>query len=184
MVEVAEKALKVYFTVNKKSNSALPESRRDYGHNIEKLRSESSSFNAAFDDEDIKHFTRDLSGRGGALYQYLRYGAEETTDGITANIKNLMPVIDKIFFKSLLLLPERDRHLLNFTCTLKSLVTGSKFDQSQNRELLLTAVKSDNQYIDEYIEYCVHLDKHHKNIFENSSKRESVAPDVDHEVAD
>lgn len=162
LVEVAEKSLKLYLIVNKKSKTALKELRSEYGHNIEKLRAESSAFNVAFDDEEIKQFTKDLSDRSGTLYQYLRYGSQETTEGITANFENLIPVIDKIFFRSILLLPEGDRRLLNFNCLLKHLVTESTFDQSRNRSLLLSALKSKNQYIDEYIEYCIQLDEKHK----------------------
>lgn len=171
IVEVAEKSLKLYVTVNKKSNTALSDSRSEYGHNIEKLRAESASFNAVFDDPDIKKFTKDLCDKGGTLYQYLRYGSQETTEGITANIENLIPVIDKIFFKSIILLPEGERRLLNFTCILKSLVTESKFDQSKNRPLLLESLKSNNQYITEYIEFCIHLDEEHKKQLDSFKKQ-------------
>ena len=96
MVEVAEKSLKLFVTVNKKSDKALSEAGK-YGHNVEELRKVSCAFNLVFNDEDIKHFTKDLCEAGGELYQYLRYGSQKTTEGMTSNLEILIPVIDKIF---------------------------------------------------------------------------------------
>ena len=167
MVEVAEKSLKLYVLVNNKSKTALTDSRSYYGHNIEKLRLESASFNSIFDDNDIKQFTRYLSDRGGSLYQFLRYGSQETTDGMSANLEKLIPIIDKIFFKSLILLPEPERKLLNFVCILKSLLTQSNFDQSQYKELLIKSLTVNNEFINEYLELCKKLDEDHKALRES-----------------
>lgn len=166
MIDVAEKSLKLYLTVQNKSNTALSDSRQNYGHDVEKMRSESAKHNKVFDDEDIKRFSKDLHDKPGELYQYLRYGSQETTQGISANLSQIMPVIDKIFFKSILLLPENERRLLNFVSLLKNLLMQSKFDQSQNPTLLLSALQKNNLYINEYIEYCHFLDKEHQEFLE------------------
>jgi hypothetical protein len=166
MIEVAEKSLKLYITVNNKSNTALSDSRQNYGHNIENMRIESAKYNTVFDDDDIKKFSKDLDDKDGKLYQYLRYGSQETTQGMSANLNQIMPVIDKIFFKSILLLPENERRLFNFVSLLKNLLMQSSFDQSQNPTLLLAALQKDNYYIQEYIEYCILLDKEHLKFLE------------------
>jgi len=100
------------------------------------------------------------------LYQYLRYGSQETTQGMSANLHQIMPVIDKIFFKAILLLPESEKRLFNFMSLLKNLLTKSNFDQSQNPPLLLSALQKDNYYIKEYAEYCNFLDKEHAELLE------------------
>jgi hypothetical protein len=158
MVEVAEKSLKLFITINNKSTTALSDSMTLYGHNIEKLRIESASFNNTFDDADIKEVTKELCDRGGEFYQFLRYGSQKTTEGFSANLDHLMPVLDKIFFTSIMTLPNDERRLLNFTCILKSLLTASNFDQSRNSELLKNAISHNNIYIFEYINYCNQLD--------------------------
>lgn len=76
MVEVAEKSLKLFITINNKSTTALSDSMTIYGHNIKKLRIESASFNNTFDDADIKEVTKELCDRGGEFYQFLRYGSQ------------------------------------------------------------------------------------------------------------
>jgi hypothetical protein len=159
MIEVAEKSLKFYLTVHNKSNTALSVSRQSYGHNIDNMRVESTKYNSIFDEDDIKKFSKDLDDKDGKLYQYLRYGSQETTQGMSANLHQTMQVIDKIFFKSILLLPESEKRLFNFMSLLKKLLMQSNFDQSQNPKLLLSALKKDNLYINEYIEYCSFLDK-------------------------
>jgi hypothetical protein len=56
--------------------------------------------------------------------------------------------------------------LLNFTSLLKNLLTHSRFDQSQNPNLLLSALQKDNLYVNEYVEYCHFLDKEHEKLLE------------------
>ncbi len=159
MVDVAEKSLKLYLTVHSKSTMALSDATQNYGHDIEKMRIECAKRDKVFDDDDIKRFSKDLHDKHGEFYQFLRYGSQKTTQGMSANLSQIMPVIDKIFFKSILLLPENERLLLNSTSLLKNLLTHSSFDQSQNRNLLLSVLQKDNLYIQEYIEYCNLLDK-------------------------
>ena len=166
MIEVAEKSLKLYLTIHNKSSTALSESIQSYGHNIEKMRVESTKYNKVFDDDDIKRFSKDLQDKHGEFYQYLRYGSQQTTQGMSANLDQIMPVIDKIFFKSILLLPESEKRLFNFTSLLKNLVTQSKFDQSQNPKLLLSAIQKNNPYLNEYVEYCRFIDEEYARSLE------------------
>ena len=167
MVEVSEKSFKLFIAVNRKSKDALTDSKSNYGHNIEKLRKECAQYNIEFESEDIKTFTKSLNDRGGALYQALRYGSQEMTQGFYADLQKILPVIDKIFFRTIFLLPENERRLLNFVSPLKNLLMGSQFDQSQNPELLIRVLKENNNYLDEYIEYCELLDKEHLEFLEN-----------------
>jgi hypothetical protein len=130
------------------------------------MRTESAKYDKVFDDDDIKRFSKDLQDKRGEFYQYLRYGSQQTTQGMSANLDQIMPVIDRIFFKSILLLPESEKRLFNFPSLLKNLVTQSKFDQSQNPQLLLSAIQKNNPYLKEYIEYCRILDEEHARSLE------------------
>ena len=167
MVEVSEKSFKLFVAVNSKSKDALTDAKNNYGHNIEKLRRECAQYNIEFESEDIKTFTKSLNDRGGALYQFLRYGSQEMTQGFDGYLQKILPVVDKIFFKTIFLLPENERRLLNFVSPLKNLLMGSQFDQSQNPELLIRILKENNDYLDEYIEYCKLLDKKHLEFLED-----------------
>ena len=163
MIEVAEKSLKLFISVNNKSQNALSYSKTLYGHSIEKLRIESSKYAGVFNAPDICKFTSELNDKGGILYQYLRYGSQETTGGMSANLDHLLPIIDKIFFSSLLLLPAAEKKLLNFTCLLKNLLTNSQFDQTFNKELIKTAILFNNAYADKYVAYCLQIDEEHRS---------------------
>jgi len=176
MIEVAEKSMKLFVTINSKTKTALSDSKSIYGHSIEKLRKESSQYSKVFEGADICEFTSDLNDKNGALYQYLRYGSQETTDGMNANLDHLLPIIDKIFFSSLLLLPEGDKRVLNFTSLIKNLLTSSQFDQTFNKELLKEAILRDNIHAQEYLAYCINLDIDHQKMiqsFQDESKSES-----------
>lgn len=171
-LDVAEKALKLHLAVQTKTSTALSDARTEYGHNVEKLRAACAKCHPIFDDPDICAFTRDLNDRHGKLYQFLRYGAQETTEGYAANLGLLVPVIDKIFCKSLLLLPEHDRRLLVFSSLVKCLITGSRFDQTHSRDLVISALRMRNAFYDELAEYCRYLDEEHAELvaqFEASS---------------
>lgn len=176
MIEVAEKSMKLFVAVNSKTKTALNDSKSIYGHSIEKLRKESVQYSTVFNDADICEFTSDLNDKSGTLYQYLRYGSQETTDGMSANLDHLLPIIDKIFFTSLLLLPEGDKRVLNFTSLIKNLLTSSRFDQTFNKELLKEAILRNNKYAEEYLSYCIALDIEHQKLvesFQNASKNGS-----------
>jgi hypothetical protein len=166
MIEIAEKSLKLFISVHTKTEKALSDSKTKYGHNIEKLRNECASIEPVFADPDICEFTSDLNDKTGILYQYLRYNAQETTDGFSANLYYLIPIIDKLYFSAIMLLPENDRRTLNFTSTLKNLLTDSQFDQSQNKDLLKQVVFHDNQYAPIYLEYCRQIDDEHRKLIE------------------
>lgn len=163
--------MKLYVSVRRRSSTALSDAGSEYGHDIEKLRKLSAYYDAVFDEEDLRKFTRDLNDRSGELYQCIRYGSQETTQGFSADIVRLMPVIDRIFFKSILLLPNGERRLLNFSSLLKLLVTSSHFDQSQNPKLVLAAIKENNPYFDEYVEYCNRLDAEYSEQLEQFRKQ-------------
>jgi hypothetical protein len=166
MIEIAEKSLKLFISVHTKTERALSDSKTKYGHNIEKLRNECASIEPVFNDQDICEFTSDLNDKTGILYQFLRYNAQETTDGFSANLDLLVPIIDKLYFSAIMLLPEHDRRTLNFTSTLKNLLTDSMFDQSLNKDLLKQVVFHNNHYAAQYLEYCRTMDDEHKKMIE------------------
>ena len=151
MLDVAEKSLKVHIAVRTRSDTALSDARREFGHNIDSLRAACATFDKAFDDPDIRAFTKDLSDHSGQLYQYLRYGSHPTTRGFESRPTQLIQVVDRIFAYALLRLPERDRTLLLAGSSLKHLLRGSRFDQSANPELLIKAVSTDNAYFEEFV---------------------------------
>ena len=167
LIEVAEKSLKLFVSVNNKTQTAISDFKTKYGHNIEKLRRESASFNTVFNDADICEFTCELQDQGGMLYQYFRYGSQETTSGMYANINKLIPIVDKIFFSCLLLLPENEKRRFNSTSLLKKLLTDSQFDQSFNRDLLKAAIYFENAHVSAYFDYCKQLDEHYGELVEN-----------------
>ena len=163
ILEVAEKSFKFYLTVNKQSSTPVTDARK-WGHNIEKLRFESSQFNDDFNDPDIISFTKNLNDNKGEFYQYFRYGTHETTEGYNANLFHLINVIDKIFFKSILSIPERHKQFFNFLTPMKTLVTKSRFDQTQNFDLLMSALSVHNEYLADYISYCHKIDEEHEKL--------------------
>lgn len=158
VLDVAEKALKLFVMVSGKSPTALSSARSDYGHNIEKLRSEAAKYDPVFDESTIKTFTRDLNDKSGKLYQHVRYGSEDTIDGLQADLNLLIPVVDRIFFQSILKLPASDRKLLFFVSPLKHLIQGSRFDQTQNRAAVLNALHFQNTEITAFENFCKQMD--------------------------
>jgi hypothetical protein len=163
-LDVAEKSLKLYVTVCSKSKTALSSARTDYGHDIEKLRAAAATYSSVFDEESIRNFARDLNDKSGKLYQQVRYGSEETTDGLQADLGAIVPVIDRIFIQSILLLPTEERKLLFFSSPLKQLVRNSRFDQTLNREQVLRALRHENAEFGALEELCVQLDSHHEEL--------------------
>ena len=161
MIDVVEKSLKLHVAVQTQTPTALAAARSEYGHNVEKLRVKCATYDPTFDDADIRLFTKDLNDPDGKLYQHLRYGAQETTRGFATNLAHLMPVVDKVFFKSLLLLPEGSRKQLVFTSSLKNLLTRSRFDQSRYPAQLQELLEADNPYIAEFLTYCHRIDAEH-----------------------
>ena len=161
MLDVVEKSLKLHLAVQTHTATALSDARSEYGHNVEKLRSACAHYHPVFDDEDIRAFTKDLNDKDGKLYQHLRYGAQETTAGFETNLATLLPVVDKIFSKAILLLPEGARRGLVFTSSLKNLISRSRFDQSQFPAQLLEILRVENAHFAELSDYCHRLDEEH-----------------------
>lgn len=160
-LDVAEKSFKLFLAVSSKTPTALTSARTDYGHNIEKLRAAAARYDVVFDENAIKGFARDLNDKSGKLYQHIRYGSEETTDGFEANTDAIMPVIDRIFVQSILRLPVADRRLLFFVSPIKNLIRGSHFDQTQNPELVLDALRWNNAEFPALELFCEQLDVEH-----------------------
>jgi len=163
-LDVAEKSLKLFVTVSSKTPTALSSARSDYGHNIERLRAAAAGYAPMFDEDLIKAFARDLNDRSGKLYQQVRYGSEETTEGFEANLATIVPVIDRIFVQSVLRLPVEERKLLFFVSPLKHLVRCSHFDQTQNRELVLDALRWQNAEFPAFEALCEQLDAEHETL--------------------
>ena len=164
MLDVVEKALKLHLAVQTQTPTALTDARSEYGHNLEKLRAACAQFEPAFDHPDIQALTRDLNDKEGKLYQFLRYGSQETTTGSETNLAVLLPVVDRVFSNSLLLLPTEHRRLLLFCSSLKSLVTRSRFDQSRYPDQLIEILARDNPFFREFTALFERLDKEHEEL--------------------
>lgn len=173
MIDVAEKALKLHLSVQEKSETALSSMQSNHGHNVESLRSACAKFHPVFADPDVCAFTNDLNDRDGKLYQYLRYGSQQTTLGFSTRLGPLLPVVDKIFVQSILLLPEADRRLLVSASPLKMLLVGSEFDQSQHPQELIELLKKDNTHFSELQAYCQQLENEQKAFLKQLSKANS-----------
>ena len=177
-LDVAEKSLKLFVTVSTKTPMALSSARTNYGHNIEKLRAAAAQYDSVFNEAAIRSFARDLSDKSGKLYQHVRYGSEETTDGFEANLAGVITVIDRIFVQSILRLPDRERKLLFLVSPLKNLIRGSHFDQTQNRGLVLDALRWQNAEFPAFEALCELLDVEHEALIRQLEVA-SVAADPD-----
>ena len=161
MLDVVEKSLKLHLAVQTKTDSALSDMQSLHGHNIESLRRACAEFQPLFNDSDVCSFTKDLNDRDGKLYQQLRYGSQQTTIGFSTRLSVLLPVVDKVFIQSLLLLPKDDRRLLVDASPLKSLLVGSNFDQSRHPTQLIELLRRDNAHFSQLLEYCQDLEREH-----------------------
>jgi hypothetical protein len=157
MVEVVEKAFKLYLCLKYKPDNALSKMSDEYGHNLSKMRESATQFNDIFDSEDIKQFVEPFSDKQGQLYQKLRYGSQKTISGFSTRLSTLMPIVDKIIFTCILDHEENDKKMVNYSSSLYLLLTGSRFDQTKNKELIIAMLKKDNNFIEDYISYCLCL---------------------------
>ena len=164
MMDVAEKSLKLFVVVMQKSPAALTDVKGGFGHNVERLRSVAASFNPAFDEADVLSLSRSLNDNSGKLYQQIRYGSEETTEGFSAEPALLMPVIDKIFYQSFAGMPPGDRRMMFCASPIKALIQRLGHDQTRNPELLSAALKHSNTYFDRLVELCVQIDSEEMEI--------------------
>ena len=164
MLDVVEKSLKLHLAVQTKTQNALSEMSSTYGHNVESLRAACAKFSAVFDDPDVCAFTKDLNDRDGKLYQQLRYGSQQTTDGFSTALGDLLPVVDKVFVRSILLLPEDSRKLLFFVSPLKSLLVRSKFDQTRNPGLIVDLLRVGNDHYEDLLRYCEQIEREHTEL--------------------
>jgi hypothetical protein len=156
MIGIVEKSLKLYLAVQSQTATALSD-MRTYGHNVESLRCACAKFHSLFDDTDIRGFTKHLNDPDGKLLQKLRYGSQETSNGFSTNIGTLLPVVDKVFVQSILLLPDELRKLLVCTSSIKLLVTRSPVDQSQYPEQTIEILTHGNAHFPLLIDYCQRL---------------------------
>ena len=157
MVEVVEKSLKLYLCLKYKPENALKKMSDEYGHNISKMRISASQFNEVFNSEDIIQFVEPFSDKQGQLYQKLRYGSQKVISGFSTRLSILMPIVDKVFFTCILDHEECDKNIINQSSLLYCLLTGSIFDQTQNKEFIIALLKKDNLYIEDYLKYCLKL---------------------------
>lgn len=154
MIDVVEKSLKLHLAVQSQTKTALSDMRTTHGHNVDSLRRACAKFHPLFDEADVRGFTQHLNDRDGKLYQELRYGSQETTNGFKTNIGTLLPVVDKVFVQSILLLDEGHRRLLVGASPIKSLLTRSPLDQSQYPEQTIEILADGNAQFPLLMEYC------------------------------
>lgn len=154
MIDIVEKSLKLHLAVQSQTTTALNDMRTTHGHNVDSLREACAKYHSLFNDADVRKFTQHLNDRDGKLYQKLRYGSQETTTGFSTNIGTLLPVVDKVFIQSILLLPEERRKLLVGASPIKHLLTRSPIDQSQYPEQTIEILAHGNAYFSLLMEYC------------------------------
>lgn len=154
MVDIVEKALKMHLAVQTQTATALSDMRTTHGHNVDSLRRACAKFHSLFDDADIRGFTQHLNDLDGKLYQKLRYGSQETIIGFSTNIGTLLPVVDKVFIQSILLLPEPHRRLLVSASSIKLLLTRSPIDQSEYPEQTIEVLAQGNAQFPLLMDYC------------------------------
>lgn len=140
---------------------------------MEKLRSKASEFEAIFNDEDIKQYCQPFEGKRGPLFQYLRYGSQSSIEGFKTKLGVLMPIVEKVFFISVLRIPEPDKKMINASSLLRFLITDNHFHQSNNRNILVQAVQQNNPYFTEYAEYSWELENEQKQIQQSIAQQEA-----------
>lgn len=160
MIEIVERSLKLFIIVKNLSQTALKDAE-SYGHNVEKLRQACALIDPFFNDPEILSFTKDLNDNKGTISQKVRYGTERSNSGFTADLNRMLPVVDKIFLKGMMQLPNQIQRIFH-NSTIKFLIEGSRLDQSKNRTLLIEALKCDNLYIDEYIRNYKIIEEEHE----------------------
>lgn len=163
MVEVIEKSLKLYLTIQEKKENSLSYFSSEYGHNLEKLRSKAEVFNPLFSDQDIVKFTKPFDDKPGSLFQKLRYGSHGTVEGFKANPDALMETVDKVFFGVILSLEEPFRKTFIGNSTLYFLIAKNENSQCNNGELLVSSVKINNPYFQAFADVCLEI-KHDRNL--------------------
>jgi len=168
MLDVAEKSLKLFVTVMEKSPTALSAAREDYGHNIQKLCAQAAIHNKAFNDPDVLAFSADLNDKSGKLYQFIRYGSETTSEEYSAKPRLILPVIDKIFFESLIGLPAHNRRLFVLSSPIALLVNASPADQTRNPALVIEALRHSNAYFDLFSKIASEFDAEYKKMIDPS----------------
>jgi hypothetical protein len=174
-LDIAEKALKMHLAVRTESKTALSEMRSNFGHNIEAIRHKAAAFEPTFAEPDILAFTKDLNDKDGKLYQALRYGSQETTEGWSIDLAKLLPVVDKIFCKSILQLPTDRRKLLFGHSVLRYLLTGSPIAQSTNPAYLLAVLSQGNPYISELLGIAIAQADEDRAFLEDLARFEEAA---------
>ena len=166
MVDIVEKTLKLYLAIQRQSTTTLRDIRHNHGHNIETLRCACAEFHSVFNEVDVRDFTTHLNDKDGKLYQMLRYGSQETTSGFATNIGKLLPVVDKIFIQSILLLPEEHRKQLVCASPMKILLTRSDIDQSLYPEQTIEILSNGNAHFPLLMEYCQRLKQEEDSLVE------------------
>lgn len=161
MLDVVEKALKLHLSVQTQTATALSDMRSSHGHNLESLRSACADFNPLFNDADIRAFTKDLNDRDGKLYQKLRYGSQETTNGFEATPGLMLPVVDKVFIQSILLLPDNKKKLLLQSSPLHLLLTRSRMDQTRHPEQIIELLALGNAHFSPLQAECQRIADEH-----------------------
>lgn len=171
MIDVIEKALKFFITIKRHSNTALTEARNEFGHNVSKLRESAATFEPIFDDPDIRQVTSPFNDKAGNLLQHLRYGSGKTQSSPhQVNLNQVLPVVDKVFFNSILLLPQNEFDMFLGGSLIKTLFTDSFAHLYKNRDLVLASLRKDNEYIDVFVGRCHQYDEKIQKMIQNAPK--------------
>lgn len=153
MVEVVEKSFKIFLALKFEKDNTLSYFSEQYGHNLEKMRQDACQFNSIFEDKDIISFTKVFNDKAGQLYQELRYGSQKNIDGFSTRLSLLLPTVEKIFYTCIHDHDDDKRKMLSNSSLLFFLMTNNICDQSINKELLLAAIKYQNEYYTKYEDY-------------------------------
>jgi hypothetical protein len=170
MVEVVEKSFKIYLALKFEKDDTLSYFSEQYGHNLEKMRRDACQFNSIFEAEDIISFTKVFDDKSGQLYQELRYGSQKNIDGFSTRLCLLLPTVEKIFYICTHDHDDNKRRMINNSSFLFFLITNNTLDQSQNKELLLQAIKYKNEYFTKYEDYYKKLQEENDELMQKFNK--------------
>lgn len=166
IVEIVEKTLKLYLIINKKQENPESFLSKNYGHSIENLRNDCSKINNFFNDKEIVDLAKNFSDKSGALFQYFRYGNQKSIGQVEGNLKNIMPIVDKIYFKSLLTLPEEEKQFFISSLSLRAIINNDRPHQFKRPQYVIDCISINNMYFDEFLNYCKILAEKEKKALE------------------
>ena len=143
-LEFTEKILKFYFCMMTLDESGIEDIVKK-GHSLKSLRELCTPLAPIFSEAEIVNFIDPVDT---SVMQHVKYGVAKSQasmiHGMETNLGTNMQIIERLFFFSIFNLPDVWKQVFVFHSALKGVVTGSRRDQSFNRDLLVQVIQNKN----------------------------------------